>query len=66
MSKKKIITLIFDDEKDAKEVFDSLKTKNELTWHVETKQAMIAPDPDKPMTILVSKSINVVPKPIRL
>lgn len=59
------ILLVFDDAKDAKEVMAAINKKTNITWDQDTKEAMIKGFP-KEMKILVSKSITVSPKPIKI
>jgi hypothetical protein len=58
-------TVQFDDENDCKEVIEALQKYINLTWNHDTKEAMIHWD-KKTRTLLVSKSINKIPKPFRI
>jgi len=54
-----------DNEQDCQEIIAAISRKTNITWNFDTKAAMIHFDP-KTRTLLVSKSINKIPKPIRL
>lgn len=55
----------FENEKDLKEVLTALDRKTEITWNSETKIAMMKVIKGE-RTVLISKSVYNVPKPLRL
>lgn len=62
---KKTIVIEFDDAEDANDVIKSISKFQEMTWNNDTRKAMIKVDTVK-RTVLVSKSFQLVPQPIRL
>lgn len=61
-----IITFEFDDERDAVAIINILKSKyQEILWNNDTKKAMIKVS-TKDKRVLVSKSIDQIPKPFRV